>query len=352
VQELYEIFVRAHAPLPSKRKWNRRTPAKWPEYALVFDSETSLDPSQKLTFASFRRCRLIADKYWCIEEGLFFADSLRRADSKVLQRYVNDPANVPAAERFPPQIKLKLLSQKRFVSHVLWRAVRSGDLIVGFNLPFDLSRLAVRSANARKGGWSLCLSLRRSRKTGQMEVNPERPRIVIASLNSRTAFFRLSSNRHLDEWPNEPRFLDLRTMTFALRNVSYSLATACKAFNVPGKLNYKPTGKITSKEIKYCREDVAATTRLLNAAKAEFYQHPIKLDPDQAYSPASIAKAYLDVMNIAHPKDHFKVPNKTHGISMQGYYPNYSRRRNKRAKLGDAVRLSRQARSICGCWVI
>jgi hypothetical protein len=153
-----------------------------------------------------------------------------------------------------------------------------------------------------------------------MEVNPERPRIVITSLNSKMAFIKLSSNRHRDEWPNEPRFLDLRTTTWALRNESYSLERACKAFNVPGKLKHKPTGRVTLKEIKYCRQDVAATHGLLNAAREEFDRHPIDLNPDGAYSPASIAKAYLSVMNITRPKSHFKVSGKAYGISMQSYY--------------------------------
>lgn len=87
-----------------------------------------------------------------------------------------------------------------------------------------------------------------------------------------------------------------------------------------GKMKHTPTGKVTAKEITYCREDVAATGRLLNAVKEEFDRHPIKLRPDQAYSPASIAKSYLDRMHIVHPKQHFRVPNRIHGISMQAYY--------------------------------
>ena len=134
------------------------------------------------------------------------------------------------------------------------------------------------------------------------------------------AFFKLSSKWRSEEWPNEPRFLDLRTLTFALRNVPYSLSSACKAFGVPGKMSHAPSGRVTRKEISYCREDVAATGRLLDAAKQEFDRHPINLRPDQAYSPASIAKAYLDAMNIVHPKEHFRVANRIHGISMQAYY--------------------------------
>jgi hypothetical protein len=59
---------------------------------------------------------------------------------------------------------------------------------------------------------------------------------------------------------------------------------------------------------------------LLNATMREFNQHPIDLHPDKAYSPASIAKAYLKGMQVKQPKDHFKTPNKTLGIAMQSYY--------------------------------
>lgn len=320
MQERHDIFVRAHAPLPSKGKWQRRVPAKWPQFALTIDAETTLDPSQKLTFGCFRRCELVGGTYRCIEEGIFHADTLTRSDLRVLGQYAANIQNVPETQRFPPQIKLKLMSRTLFVNRVFWRAVRSGDLILGFALPFDLSRLAIKHAAARKGGWSLVLASRKSRKSGEMEVNPDKPRLVLTSLNSKMAFIKLGSKRHKDEWRNESRFLDMRTLTWALRNESYNLDRACKAFNIPGKMNHKPTGRVTPKEIKYCREDVAATNRLLNAAKAEFDGHPIDLNPDEAYSSASIAKAYLSSMNIARPKDHFKVAGKTHGIAMQAYY--------------------------------
>jgi hypothetical protein len=320
VHERHDVFVRAHAPLPSKKPWRGFRCTKWPSSALIFDTETKIDPAQKLTFGCFRRYELKRNNYFCVEEGLFFADDLRRADRAVFERYVANPLNVPKTEIFPPQLKLKLMSRNVFVRNFLWGAIRRGDLIVGFNLPFDLSRLAVKFANAQKDGWSLALTLRKSRRTGKSEIDIERPRIVITSINSKMAFVKLSSKWRPEEWPNESRFLDLRTLTFALRNVPYSLSSACKAFGVPGKMSHTPSGKVTPKEISYCREDVAATGRLLDAAKQEFDRHPIKLRPDQTYSPASIAKAYLDAMNIVHPKEHFRVANRIHGISMQAYY--------------------------------
>jgi hypothetical protein len=134
------------------------------------------------------------------------------------------------------------------------------------------------------------------------------------------AFIKLGSFLHKEEWPKESRFLDLRTLAWALRNKSYSLKSACKAFHVQGKVDHKPSGKINSKEIEYCRGDVAASHRLLNAMMEEFNRNPVDLQPEKAYSPASIAKAYLKEMGIKQPKAHFRAPHKALGIAMQSYY--------------------------------
>ena len=118
-----------------------------------------------------------------------------------------------------------------------------------------------------------------------------------------------------------------------MRNEAYSLERACKAFGVKGKIEHKPTGRVTAEEIEYCRGDVGATARLLNAMKAEFDRNPIDAHPDKVYSPASIAKAYLDAMEIKQPKMHFKVPNKTLGIAMQTYYGGRAECRIRRTKV-------------------
>jgi len=318
MSEVHDIFVRAHTVVRPQRP----SPAKWPEHVLVIDTETTIDTAQKLNFGVYRRCKLGAAGYQCVEEGLLYADGLDNQQRKVLERYVDDPKNVPGIEvkMFPPRMQLNLYSQSKFLERVFWGAIRKAEMVVGFNLPFDLSRLALKSSPAGRGGWSLVMSLRKSRKTGEMEPNPERPRVVITSKDSKMAFIGLGSILHRREWPNEGRFLDPRTLGWALRNESHNLEDACKAFNVPGKMKHKPTGRVTIKEINYCRQDARATVNLLNAMKREFDQHPFELRPDKAYSPASIAKAYLNVMRIAVPKAKFNVLDREQGIAMQGYF--------------------------------
>lgn len=330
--ERQDIYVRAHTPAPTTKPWSPWSD-KWPRYCLVFDTETTLDPKQQLTFGCYRRCQLDTDGYRCIEEGFFYADDLPQADIRTLEKYKGNKQNTASIERLPARMSLELMTRSGFVDRIFWRAIQRRELIVGFNLPFDLSRLALHCGNGRTNSWSLALSTRTSRKTGEIELNPDRPRILITSQNSKMAFIKLGSITHHDEWPRDPRFLDLRTLGWGVRNEAYSLKRACKAFGVEGKISHKPTGRVTAKEITYCRGDVGATARLLNAMRREFDPNPINLYPDKVYSPASIAKAYLNAMNIKMPKAHFRVSRKVLGIAMQTYYGGRAECRIRRTKV-------------------
>ena len=113
-------------------------------------------------------------------------------------------------------------------------------------------------------------------------------------------------------------------MLFALFNQALSLKKACeletfRKHNLPQKIEHTPTGKVTIKEIKYARQDMRCTAALLNAAKHEFDLHPIPASPDMAYSPASIAKGYLEAMNINRPEEKFDVSLKNLGIAMASF---------------------------------
>jgi hypothetical protein len=321
-QERHDIFVRAHTRVRGKEPWDKRWSPKWPKYCLIFDTETTLDPAQKLNFGAFRRCKLVGSKYVCVAEGIFYKDDVSESGLRLLQRYRSNPPTLASVEYFPAQTELSLTSRAAFVNRVFWNSIKKGELIVSFNSPFDLSRLAVWSHKGEKGSdWSLALaSLWKNPKTGRIAPNPQKPRIVIDAQNSKMAFIKLGSILNKKEWPKEGRFLDMRTLGWALRNRSFNLNGACRAFKVKGKKDHQPTGKISSEEIEYCREDVAATHRVLNAMMEESNRNPIDLHPDKSYSPASIAKAYLKKMGIKQPKQHFRVSNKILGIAMQSYY--------------------------------
>ncbi|MGA2077173.1 MAG: hypothetical protein ABSH52_27085 [Terriglobia bacterium] len=262
MSETHDIVVRAHTVIPKKKKKKRKNRddiPKWPGSVLVFDTETTTDTWQDLTFGAYRLCQLIEGKYICSEEGLFYADRLGPCQVKVLQSYVATQLAEIEVRSFPPKLNLKLYSRSEFLEQVFWKAIKNGAMTVGFNLPFDLSRIAVDWRIGYNDSWSLILSLWRSRKTGKVEPNPYRPRIRLRSKDSQSAFISMTRPQNPEEW-SRGRFLDLHTLAVALFAESFGLDDLCKKLKIPGKIKHEPTGKVTPSEINYCRGDVRATT--------------------------------------------------------------------------------------------
>ena len=318
-----EIYLRAHTVASRQKPKKSLAPEQvtiWPSRILIFDTETTIDAQQDLTFGAYQLCQLKEGKYICSEEGLFHRDDLDARQLKVLTKYVETGQAQIEVKRFPPRLNLKLYPRWEFLEKVFWKAIKNERMIVGFNLPFDLSRLAVEWATADNGGWSLILSQRRSKKTGMIESHPHRPRVRITAKDSKSAFISLTKPRKPEEWPKRSRFLDVHTLAFALFANSQGLDALCSQLKIPGKLKHEPTGRITIDEIEYCRGDVRCTTAVLNALKLEFDQHGLELRPDRAYSPASMAKSYFRKMEVVPPRVKFKVPDRVHGIAMQAYY--------------------------------
>ena len=176
-----------------------------------------------------------------------------------------------------------------------------------------------RGAGGR--GWSFVVFRYKSKANGEWLPNSFRPRVQLRPKDSKAAFIRLAGG-DMNQPYRVGRFLDLKTLVWALRNKSLSLESSCREFKVPGKLHdYVPSGRVTPDEIDYCRQDVRATVGLLNALLAEFKSYPLgDLPPDRAYSAASIAKAFLKTMGMVSPQQKFQLDDKTKGICMQGYY--------------------------------
>jgi hypothetical protein len=319
MQMTHDIYLRAHVVRPEPKSASDPTDPSWPHEVLVFDTETTLDTQQQLKLGVFRRCHLVGHEYHCVEEGIFYGDNVNHAERTVVEQYAAEHHAEIGVKSFPPKLQISVHSRSTFIESVFWKVVKRGGLIVAFNLPFDLSRLAADWRTARDGGWSLILSLRKSRRTGRQEPNPERPRIRVTARNSKSAFISLTKTVHPAEWPHG-RFLDVHTLAFALYGHSYSLNSLCDELGIKGKADHEPSGQVTEEEIAYCRQDVRATVDCLNALRVEFDRHPVKLHPDRAFSPASMAKAYLDAMGLVPPLQKFNISNDVLGVAMEAYY--------------------------------
>jgi len=313
MNEPQNIYVRAYAlPLKwkPKKSHSRRNPPKWEDHALIFDSECRLT-DQSLTFGFWRFCELRQGRYVALEEGILLNDTDELTDKEI--RIISEFAKRNKADTADDgNDHIRVYSRSKFLREVLGLAIQAKAFIVCFNAGFDLSRIAVDWKTAKNGGWSLIFFQWRDPKTGQLKPIKCFPRIVVKALNSKTSVIHstrppLFEPRTKDEKvPHRPaaRFLDLRTLLWSLRNRSYSLESACKEFKTEHqKIDHKPTGKVTVEELKYARNDVACTVDLLNAVKREFDLHPIAAGPDRMFSPASMAKSYLEELHILHPSE-------------------------------------------------
>jgi hypothetical protein len=288
-----------------------RTDKIWraPRAMFVLDTETRTDSTQRLTFGSYRF--FVEDELQ--EEGLFYADDLLKQERKKIERYV-DRWNKRAS--MTSDIPLLLLTRREFIKKFYKAVYKSRALLVGFNLPFDLSRLAIAARPARgrfAGGFSLALWS--YTKGGVERPSTRRPSIGIKHIDSKRALKGFTARFGPDDSDLIPEdsatgqpqkgykfrghMLDLRTLAFAITDRGYTLEAACKAFGVEhGKQHVSRHGVITNKYIDYNRRDVQATTELAVKLLAEYVKHPISLQPTKAYSPASIGKAYLGVMRV------------------------------------------------------
>ena len=221
------------------RHWRR------PQRMLVFDTETRTDTAQALTFGGYR----YYDRGICLEEGLFYGDDLPRADRATLEAYVSTHA--AGTDRRRGVEKLQLLTRREFLEKLYAAGYDGRGLIVGFNLPFDLSRLAVSSGPTKDkrfaGGLSLAL-WDYVAVNGERKINKHRPRIAIKHIDSKRALKGFTgtlgadpvdlipegseTGEPEDDYKFRGHFLDLRTLAFVLTDRGHSLDSACKAFGV------------------------------------------------------------------------------------------------------------------------
>lgn len=312
--EAVTVALRALVERETERPTAKRSRQQvgWPRCVLIFDTETTTDAAQQLNFGVYRYGRWQRDGRLDIrEEGLFYADNLPSRDPKgysVLRAYSKAP---PAEEASGPRGSLPLRSRTEFVARVFWRAVQADALIVGYNLPFDLSRLALETSEARgwyRGGFSLT--------TYQPPDGGEGARLRIKSIDSARAFIGFSGIRGRRGYSGH--FLDLKALALALTGEKHSLASAGEAFAVVhGKLGQQRHGIIRPAYVDYSRRDGLASQELLEKLRAEFDRHPVVLDPWEALSPASLAKGYLKVMGVSVPSG---LPDEIRGAAMLAYY--------------------------------
>jgi len=294
-----------NASMPAGRPPKRTTRTrggspKRPKYIVIFDWETTVDPSQAATFGSARVLKRQPDgSYAMLSEVLFHADDLAETD----------PTGFATLARYASEHRVTLMSRDEFMRRIfLQYVIRLHALLVGFNLPFDIARLALHAGEARApnyGGFSFQMYDYMDKVTGVRADNTYRPRIYVKSLDSKRAFIGFTRTREADDTTDENlrgHFLDVRTLAFALSGQSFSLAGACEAYKVEhAKLAVEEHGVITPDYIAYNRRDTLATQELLMVLWAECDALGFAVNPSKLYSPASLAKGAYRAMKLRSP---------------------------------------------------
>jgi len=245
---------------------------------LVLDTETTEDEYQNLIFGA---CGIWVSGY-LHRFILFHARNLGKRDIETLRAY---------AETETVEGKhVEVMSVDKFITTIFYPWILDAQaLCAGFNLAFDLSRLAVRFAYGR-GKW-------RNGFTFQLTNDPEYPRVRIRSLDSVRSFFALAPTKY--SGPVRGHFLDLRALGFALTDEKLTLEKACQLFDTHHrKLKVKTHGKFNSTYVRYNVNDTLATYDLYVKMAERLREFKLGIPSEKAFSPASLGKAYLRRMGI------------------------------------------------------
>ena len=269
----------------------RRKASKAPasEWALVFDTETTTDPGQALRFGTYQ-VRKSGELH---EEGIFFdPEGVTNAELEALREYANNH-------------ELQLLSRDQFADDVFYRiGYFFRGTIIGFNLPFDISRIAIAHNSARgemRGGFTFRISRRKSY-----------PHLRVKHVSARSAFMRFARpmrqtnprgarKRGITKGSTGGHLLELKALAGGLYSRSFSLRSLSKTLEVPHpKLEFdKFSGPVSEDMIGYAVRDVQTTWECYEELCRRFGELGLEnLTPEKVYSEASIGKGYLRDMGI------------------------------------------------------
>ncbi len=310
------ISVRAFVPPPDVKKFTRKPRKlrqKQSEWSLVFDTETKTDAAQSLRFGVYQ----LYNGGTLNEVGVFFEpEILNISEQSLLQAYALAHG-------------LKIMTKAQFIDDVFYGiAYELRATIVGFNLPFDLSRLANRHGPARgktmRGGF-----------TFQLSSNPWKPRVQVKHLSARAAFIQFTKPRRRFDTrgmrkrnQNVPArrgaFIDVKTTAAALTSRPFTLGKLADFLETAHRKHSTDEhgGPLTEAYIAYAIEDVRVTWECYRNLFDRFETYELRQSRlSQILSEASLGKACLREMGVQPWREmQPDFPDHLTGLIMSTYY--------------------------------
>lgn len=303
---IMEIMVRAYA-VPQKSEDSpeaagdangkgrvKMVPRAGPnDLALIFDVETTVDAAQRL------RCGVwqLRQSDRLVDEGIIFEPALHSAEEiRTVQAYAREH-------------RLKgPVSTEEFRNTIFLPAYWAGAIFVGFNLGFDLARVALDARPAKatsyrrkmKGGFSLKFSDSDRQPSVQLKhVNPRFSFIEFTSVRkARTS--RSVRGRKRQTPVDRGHFVDVRTLSSAILSGSYTLEKLTRKLDTPTKKTASDDhgGPLTPEYLNYARGDVQATWECFVALRQKYESFGLGRKLWDISSEAGIGKAVLSKIGV------------------------------------------------------
>ena len=277
---MYDIALRVYTQKLSKKRSNSSFKEDFTLHhrrVIVFDTETTIDQYQNLKIGFFQ---IYQDGY-IQHEGLFYNPDTLTDDEKEIFYSYSSKKNIA------------LYTYNEFIDNVFYNEILGfRSLCVGFNLPFDISRISKRVGDSRdknKGGFTFTLS-----------DKEENSQIVIKKLGSAYSFKLNGTRENQGKDRHYGYFVDAQTLAeVLLREEHMSLERACKLLNTKTKkMEDIEHGRVTNEYIDYLITDVRATWEVYEKLIAELGIYQINIPPTKIYSNASIGKYALKQLGV------------------------------------------------------
>ncbi len=259
------------------------------DWALIFDCETLIDASQSLRFGFFQ----VRNSGKLVREGVFYsAESLSPMEIEAIERYARDNGILAISDwSFRRDEFLKIGYFLR-------------GTIIGFNLPFDISRIAIGHGYARgsmRGGFSFRFSKDRRMPSVRVKHLSKSAALIDFAVPGMQETPRGERRRGLRVAKHRGFFIDVKTLAASLTPNKGSLASLCDYLKTETRKRESEEhgAPITSDYLDYGRRDVQATWECYEELSRRYSDHALDKPQHRILSEASVGKGYLAQMGVA-----------------------------------------------------
>jgi len=264
------------------------------DMVLIFDTETTIDATQRLRvlFYQLRISGRLDEEGAAYDPGALKPREIAVLRAYCVQRDLTEP------------ITLDAFREEVF----LGKGYDCGAEIVGFNLPFDLARIALDASVARVTKYRRKM---RDAFTFKLSPNSRRPNVQVKHLSARASVIEFTAeyqqrssrpDRKRDDYVPVHRghFTDVKTLAAALTSRSHSLKSLTASLGTKTKKDESDEhgGPLTFAYLDYARSDVQATWECFTALRAKFRSYCLGTAHWEILSEASLGKATLSALGV------------------------------------------------------